>query len=538
MLESLTQSEAPVKSSSEEQSFERLSVTVISAISEVSQGRNSSAEAPVEALATPQARSAPTPVGPVKHNFEIQTEKLLWEWLIGMGTVRTAVTYIVLTAIFVLVGAWCPQESAVGQEKIIEQFGTSTAETLIKLGVTDLFHTPLFLLDIALLSVSITVASFRKVFPRLKQLKQRLPLLAEPEVNRLPVHDKFLVNDFPGHALSVVASQLKKSGYTVHIENDKLVAEWGKFSRTAASVTHVGLMTLLVGVTISSWTGFSGFQPVRLGEKLSFATSDHSKLWIGELPKFQLLVKSTRREDYPTGQAKQWYSDLAVIDPSGKVLATQEISVNNPLSYGGVDTYQSTWGMDQIVLSFNGQEKKLDLRPMGQRYAAFLPLDPSTVLIFSIKEQDQPLRIFAKRPEWPSPRMLTQITPGGSVKLGSVVLKYIRPVPVTGLQYKCDPGLPITYIAFGFIMLGVSLAAFPHRKIWAATRVVQHADGTSTMLAVGGVANKAKVGFERSFAKLLKTLTVQFKDAGAIAGSQVTLRNEKSAQCAVESEHV
>ena len=271
MLESLSQSEAPAKSSSEEHPFERLSVI----------------------------GPASKPVGPVKHDFEVRVEKLLKDWLNGMGSVKTAVAYIVLTAVFVLVGAWCPQESAVGQEKIIEQFGTSTAETLIKLGVTDLFHTPLFLLDIALLSVSITVASFQKVFPRLKQLKQRLPLLAEPQVNSLPVHDKFLVNDFPEHALSIVASRLKKSGYSVHVENDRLVAEWGKFSRTAASVTHVGLMTLLVGVTISSWTGFSGFQPVRLGEKMSFATSDHSKLWIGELPKFELFVKATPQRRLP-----------------------------------------------------------------------------------------------------------------------------------------------------------------------------------------------------------------------------------------------
>jgi cytochrome c biogenesis protein len=533
MLESLSQSESLAKSSNEDESSDHLNVTVISDISEVASAKLPGSAPPG---ITPAVKKAVKPAGPVKHEFEIKVEKFLWNLLISMGTVKTAVTLIIVTAIFVLVGAWCPQESAVGQEKIIEQFGTNTAETLIKLGVTDLFHTPLFLLDIALLSISITVASFKKVFPRLKQLKLRLPPLAEAEISRLAVHDRMVVNDFPEHALNIVATQLKKSGYTVNVQNDRLVAEWGKFSRTAASVTHVGLMTLLVGVTISSWTGFSGFQPVRLGEKMSFATSEHSKLWIGELPKFELLVKSTRREDYPTGQAKQWYSDLAVIDPSGKVLTTQEISVNNPLSYGGVDTYQSTWGMDQIVISFNGVERKLDLRPMGQRYAAFLPLDPTTILIFSIKEQDQPLRIFAKRPEWQSPRMLTQISPGGSVKLGSVVVKYVRPIPVTGLQYKCDPGLPVTYVAFGFIMLGVSLAAFPHRKIWAATRVVQHADGASTMLAIGGMANKSKVGFERSFAKLLRSLTVQFKDAGVIAGSQVP--NDKFAKCAAENENV
>ena len=453
-------------------------------------------------------------------------EKFVLDLLLSLGSVRNAVALISITGVFVLVGAWCPQESAVGQEKIIELFGTTTATNLIKLGVTDLFHTPLFLLDIAMLSISITVASFKKVFPRLAQLKQPLPPLAEAEIAKLPVTEKLRIDESPEHAIETLSVRLKKSGYHVLVKGDRLVAEHGKVGRYAASVTHVGLLTLLLGVTISSWTGYSGFQPVRQGAKMSFATSEHSKLWIGELPKWQIFVKDTRREDYPTGQAKQWYSTLQVIDPSGKTLATQEISVNNPLSYGGADIYQSTWGMDQIILSFNGQEKALDLRPMGQRYAAFLPLDQSTILIFSVKEQDQPLRLFAKRPEWKSPRLLSTIAPGQAVELGSVKVKYIRPVPVTGLQYKCDPGLPVTYVAFAFIMLGVSLASIPHRKIWACARRFQNEEGVGTVLALGGLSNKAKVGFERKFRKTVEALNGSFN------------KYEKSAHEAVEKLYV
>lgn len=458
-----------------------------------------------------------------KRNSEKTTPaKFIVEMVLSLGSVRNAVTLIALTAFFVLLGAWCPQESAVGQEKIIEQFGIANGTNLIKWGITDLFHTPVFLLDIALLSISITVASFQKVFPRLAQLKQPLPPLAEPEIGKLPVHERLLVNDFPTQALETLAARLKKLGYRVNISGDRLTGENGKFGRYAASVTHVGLLSLLLGVTISSWTGYSGFQPVRLGERLSFESSQHSKLWIGKLPNWQVLVQATRREDYPTGQAKQWYSNLAVISPQGKVLTTQEISVNNPLSYGGCDIYQSTWGMDQIVLAFNGVEKALDLRAMGQRYAAFLPLDQSTILIFSIKEQDQPLRIFAKRPEWQSPQMIITVKPGEAVNLGTVKLKYVRPVPVTGLQYKCDPGLPITYVAFGFIMLGVSLAAVPHRKIWASVRTIQSADGECTVLAFGGVSNKAKVGFERVFNRLSETLRQSFSDGKIMSCDALT----------------
>jgi cytochrome c biogenesis protein len=448
---------------------------------------------------------------------KVTPSKFIVEMVLSLGSVTNAVALISLTAFFVLLGAWCPQESAVGQEKIIEQFGITTGTNLIKWGVTDLFHTPIFLVDIAFLSISITVASFQKVFPRLAQLKQPLPPLAEASIAKLPVHDHLLLNEFPAQALETFSARLKKMGYKVNIGDGRLTGESGKLGRYAASVTHVGLLSLLLGVTISSWTGYSGFQPVRLGERLSFDSSQHSKLWIGELPKWQVLVQATRREDYPTGQAKQWYSTLAVVSPEGKVLTTQEISVNNPLSYGGCDIYQSTWGMDQVVLSFNGVERALDLRSMGQRYAAFLPLDESTILIFSIKEQDQPLRLFAKRPEWRAPRMITTIKPGEAVTLGTVKVKYVRPVPVTGLQYKCDPGLPITYVAFGFIMLGVSLAAIPHRKIWACARTIQGADGECTALSYGGVSNKAKVGFERIFSRLSESLRQTFSDGKIVS---------------------
>ncbi|MFX6357491.1 hypothetical protein ABTF91_20115, partial [Acinetobacter baumannii] len=71
-------------------------------------------------------------------------------------------------------------------------------------------------------------------------------------------------------------------------------------------------------MTITSWTGFSGFKPVRLDNSLEFADSEHSKLWIGKLPQWKVRVDATKREDYPTGEAKQWFSTLSVIDPSGK----------------------------------------------------------------------------------------------------------------------------------------------------------------------------------------------------------------------------
>ena len=434
------------------------------------------------------------------------------------NSVKLAAVLLTLSAFTVLVGAWCPQESTVGQEKIIQQFGVENGTNLMKWGITDIFHTPYFLILIAFLSINLTVASFQRVFPRLKTLKGPLKFLETRAIAILPVRQSAVLKGDVSNVDDVYNSlthKLNFAHYKVERKDSRLSAEFGRWSRLAATVTHIGLLSLLLGVTITSWTGFSGFKPVKLGDALAFANSEHSKLWIGKLPQWTVRVDATKREDYPTGEAKQWYSTLSVIDPAGKVLNTKEISVNDPLTWDNVDVYQSSWGMEQILVSFNGREKALDLRQMGQRYAAFLPLDGTTILIFSVKEQDKPLRLFAKRPEWTSPKLLTEIPVGHSVNLGSVVLKYIKPLPVTGLQYKCDPGLPITYIAFGFIMLGVLLAAFPHRYLWVAVQKNDAAEG-GILLTIGGTSNKAKVGFERFLEKTMVSLKNEFGEPAKI----------------------
>lgn len=431
-----------------------------------------------------------------------------------LASVRLAVTLLILIAATVLVGAWCPQESQVGFEKVAEMFGERNALLLSQLGITDIFHSPWFLILIAVFSVNLFVASIQRVFPKALLLKQPMVSLSAVEISRLPLSKEMSLPVPPAIALAGLGAKLRRSGYKVSRDGNSITAEWGKFGRLAPTVTHIGLLTLLVGVTVTSWTGFSGFQPVAPGASMSFKSSEHSKLWIGRLPEWRVRVDGTRREDYPTGEPKQWYSDLTVTDTRGRAVKTQQISVNNPLSYDGVDIYQSSWGLDHIVLRFNNHIRPLELRQMGKVHAAFLPLDKGTILIFSVRDQAKPLRLFAKTPDWEAPRLLTEIPLGGNVNLGAVKLGYQELVPVTGLQYKCDPGYPITLVALCFIAAGVLLAAVPHRQVWAYAAIAGKEtpasygafEGNACILSVGGHSLKAKRAFEKSLHKIISTV--------------------------------
>lgn len=425
------------------------------------------------------------------------------------ASVKLTIVLMTLIGSTVLLGAWCPQESAVGAEKVYEQFGPEWAPRMIEWGIADIFHTPFFLGLIGLLTVNMIVASCQRVFPKVKSLNHPMPFLAAPAIQKMSAQETCRVSLPARDVIEKLQARLKKRGYKVRVNGDQLTADKGKIGRLAATITHIGLLTLLAGVTITSWTGFTGFLPVPLGGKMTFEKSEHSKLWLGNLPKWSVHVDATRREDYENGNPKQWYSTLTVFDTTGKKVKTQEISVNNPLSYDNVDIYQSSWGMDHVLVSFNGHVVKADLRQMGKTNAAFMPLDGTTILILSVRDQVQPMKVFAKIPEWQEPRILAMVKPGETANLGEVKFKYEKCVPVTGLQYKSDPGLPVTYIAFAFITVGVLLAAIPHRQVWAAATLVpdDSAENGEVQLTIGGTSRKAKRAFENEIKKIIREFT-------------------------------
>ena len=410
------------------------------------------------------------------------------------ASVKLTVLLISLIALTILIGAWCPQESQGGIQKVIDQFGEENALLLSKMGITDIFHSSWFLSLIGFLTINMIACSVQRVFPKVRSLKQVMPYLKSAAIDKLVITKKITLNVHPETALYRLSERLKRKGYTVRKEGTYLTGEFGKYGRLAPTVTHIGLLSLLLGVTITSWTGFTGFQPVPVGSIMNFESSEHSKLWVGKLPKWSVKAEKSWREDYPTGDVKQWYTDLAVLDDKGRVLKRQQISVNNPLTVGDVDIYQSSWGLDRIVLSFNDTLRVLNLRPMGKLYAAFLPLDDKTILLFSVRDQSKPLRVFAKADGWAGPKLLTEIPLNGKAKLGGVEVGYKKVFAITGLQYKCDPGLPITYVAFGFIIAGVLLAAIPHRQLWASANNLE--DGCE--LSIGGHSMKAKRAFAKS----------------------------------------
>jgi cytochrome c biogenesis protein len=354
-----------------------------------------------------------------------------------------------------------------------------------------------------------------------------MPFLGEEEIGELVAGSRANLSCPAPEALGACAAELRRKGYKVSSENGKLTAEYGKVSLLAATVTHVGLLLLLAGITVTSWTGFNGFKLSVPQRTFNLSDSEHSKLWIGKLPDWSLRVDQTRRQDWPTGEPRQWYSKLSVLDRQGRVLKQQEISVNHPLSFDGVDIYQSSWGLASLRISFNGRPVELPLEQMGESSMALMPVDDRTLMVFTLKGPDKPLRVFAKIASWEEPKLLAEIPPGGESALGQLKVGYMQAIPVTGLQYKSDPGLPITYTAFAIIILGATLAAFSHRQIWATA--VADGEANCRFLA-GGFARRSRSALTGTLEGLTERLTERLKGrfAESAAGAAAPAENQVS----------
>jgi cytochrome c biogenesis protein len=102
--------------------------------------------------------------------------------------------------------------------------------------------------------------------------------------------------------------------------------------------------------------------------------------------------------------------------------------------------------------------------------------------------------------------------------VNGVTLKVKDLIGSTGLQIKADPGIPIVYLGFGLLMMGVVMSYVSHSQVWALEK-----DGE---FYVGGKTNRAQVAFEREVLEMLDNLeSVSTPGEPAIASSRFANQN-------------
>ncbi|XP_073125571.1 cytochrome c biogenesis protein CCS1, chloroplastic [Henckelia pumila] len=370
--------------------------------------------------------------------------------------------------------------------------GFFTWRWIFALGFDHMFSSPVFLGTLILLGASLMACTYTTQIPIVKVAK-RWSFMHSPEAIRKQEYSDTL----PRASIQDLGIILMGAGYEVFLKGPSLYAFKGLAGRFAPIGVHLALLLIMVGGTISATGSFRGSVTVPQG--LNFVMGDilePSGFLSTPSETFNTEVHVNRfyMDYYDSGEVSQFHSDLSLFDINGKEVMRKTISVNNPLRYGGITIYQTDWSLSALQVMkdetgpFNLALAPLKVNGDKKLYGTFLPVgdtDSTNLKGISMLARDmQSVVLYDQEGKFAGVRRPNSNLP---IDIDGVKIIVLEAIGSTGLELKIDPGVPVVYAGFGFLMLTTCISFLSHTQIWALQ------DGTTVV--VGGKTNRAKAEF-------------------------------------------
>src|SRR5574337_466151 len=232
-----------------------------------------------------------------------------------------------------------------------------------------------------LLCLTIVAASIER-FPNVWRFYTRPYRRADSHFRAaLPLQKQIPVRD-PEQALAAAHRAFQKQRlHPQHVVEDNqvsLYAERNRFSLLAVYIVHASLLLIFLGGIVDAVWGYRGFLALTNGQQASRIQLQNGQT--RALP-FAIRCDGAGQENYPDGTPKRWWSNLMVLK-NGREAARKQIVVNDPLVYGGIRVYQSSYGsngqLDKVMLTATPVKGSAAPREISLAQDGSVPLDPDT----------------------------------------------------------------------------------------------------------------------------------------------------------------
>jgi cytochrome c biogenesis protein len=383
-------------------------------------------------------------------------------------------------------------------------FGFLTWKVLLIAGFDHVYRTWWYLALLIFFGASLTACTFTRQILALRWFSRTWNFYTQPRQ-----FQKFALSAESDRSnLAALEPLLTQRRYKIYRQDGALYAHKGLVGRIGPIVVHASMMLILIGGIIGAMTGFIAQEMVPSGDTFKIDNITDAGPWAGpQVPKDWSVKVNRFWIDYlPSGEIDQFYSDLSVLDNDGKEIDRKTIHVNEPLRHKGVTLYQADWAIAAVKIKFNNSPiiqlpmAKLD-NPGGRIWGTWLPLKPDLSDGVSLVARDMKGLLLVYDMEG---KLISTVRKGMSVDIKGVKVAIADLVGSTGLQIKADPSIPLVYLGFGLLMVGVLMSYVSHSQIWGLEK-----DGK---FYLGGKTNRAQVTFEREFLALLAQLEPQPAD--------------------------
>ena len=413
-----------------------------------------------------------------------------------LADLRFAIFILLLISLCSIIGTVIEQDQSIELYKInypltSPVFGFLSWDRIIFFGFDHVYTTWWFLTLIFLFGCSLTLCSFLQQLPSLKIARRCQFFRTTSPFYKLKIST--ILNQF---SFNKILARIRAQQYSIFHQKNLVYCYKGLIGRIAPIIVHFSMILILFGTMIGSLFGFKAQEIVPKTENF------HIQNILTNGPLTNIPQTSARINDFwitytKTKTISQFYSNISVLDERGQEKKQKTIYVNYPLVDNGVYYYQTDWNLIGLRLeNLNGLITEYPLvNIFGNSDKVWLtwisnPSTPQKGVIAIIDNLEGYCSIYNNEGEFL-----------GNLELNESrsfidTISLLEIISSTGLQIKTDPGIPIIYLGFFFLMISTLISYITYSQVWIIQKNKQ--------LFIGGNTNRAIFEFELEFFKFVK----------------------------------
>jgi cytochrome c biogenesis protein len=413
-----------------------------------------------------------------------------------VADLRFSIFILLLISFFSIAGTVIEQDQSIETYKANYPltnpvFGILTWDRILQFGLDHVYKTWWFFTLIFLFGLSLISCTFLQQLPSLKIARRCQFFRKTSQFYRLKIFTT--LNNF---SFNKILSRIQQNQYSIFQQKNIVYCYKGLIGRIAPILVHFSMILVLLGTIIGSLFGFKAQEMVPKTEIFHI----QNVLTNGQLtiiPKTSARINDFWITYTKNKTVSQFYSDISVLNTQGNETDRKTISVNYPLIYKNIYYYQTDWNL--IGLRFQTMDNEIMEYPLlnilNNQNKVWL------TWISNTKSLNEGMIALIDNLEGYCSVYNETGTFLGNIELNETMdfkesFTLLEIISSTGLQIKTDPGIPVIYIGFFFLMLSTLISYITYSQIW----IIQK----NQKLFIGGTTNRALFDFELEFFKIIK----------------------------------
>jgi cytochrome c biogenesis protein len=413
-----------------------------------------------------------------------------------VADLRFSIFILLLISLFSIIGTVIEQDQSIEIYKVNYPitnpvFVGLTWDRIIQFGLDHVYKTWWFFTLIFLFGLSLISCTFLQQLPSLKIARRCQFFRKTGQFSRLQIF-----TTLKNFSFNRILSRIKQNHYSIFHQKNIIYGYKGLVGRIAPLLVHFSMILILLGTVIGSLVGFKAQEMVPKTENFHIQNIlNNGQLSV--IPKTSARINDFWITYTKNKTVSQFYSDISVLNSQGKETDRKTISVNSPLIYKNVYYYQTDWNLIglRVQTSTNEVVEYPLLNILNKQNKIWL------TWISNNKSLNEGIIALSDNLEGYCSIYSETGAFLGNIELNETInfkesFILLEIISSTGLQIKTDPGIPIIYNGFLFLMLSTLISYITYSQIWI---IQKH-----QKLFIGGTTNRAVFDFELEFFKFIQ----------------------------------